>query len=129
MKKLNKVSELNDSSENEGYTVLTENALISACENGKDTIKKCLLDKGAKIIVFDEDSFSALALASYNGHESTDQLLLNNDADINLCKKSGASPLFMACQDRHDGTVQLLRITVQISSFVKKNRRHAVLSL
>nr|XP_034321800.1 ankyrin repeat domain-containing protein 29 isoform X3 [Crassostrea gigas] len=105
-------NKLNESNENEGNKVLTENvvssALISACEKGNDTMIKCLLDKGAKIDVFDKYGFSPLATACYEGHGRTVQLLLDNGADIKLCDEDGFSPLLVACEKGHDSIVQLL---------------------
>ncbi|OAP55828.1 hypothetical protein AYL99_09980 [Fonsecaea erecta] len=82
--------------------------LLSASENGHETVVQLLLEKGATVDSTDTDGRTPLLSASENGHETVVQLLLEKGATVDLTDNESRPPLSWASENGHEAVVQLL---------------------
>ena len=67
-----------------------------------------LLQKHARVDMFDEHGMAALHLAAENGHCLVADVLLEHKAFVNAKSKSGLTPLHLAAQNGVNSLVKLL---------------------
>ena len=92
-------------------SILNQNLLFTAAENGNIDLVGFLLELGADVNAEDdyrETQECALHYASENGHLGVVKLLLENGADVNAKGRWGMTPLHLATLHGHFEIAQLL---------------------
>lgn len=83
--------------------------LHKACQKGNVDFVKFLLEKGAKVDLYDDyERETALHFASENGHFECVELLLKSGAEVNETDKVDRTALHWACEGGHLECVELL---------------------
>ncbi|XP_053348675.1 serine/threonine-protein phosphatase 6 regulatory ankyrin repeat subunit A-like isoform X1 [Clarias gariepinus] len=82
--------------------------LLLAAELGHMEVVRLLLERNARVDVFDEEGKSALHLAAQQGHEDIADILLSYKAFVNAKTKLGLTPLHLSAQTGSSHLVQLL---------------------
>jgi len=88
--------------------VLTVTALMTAAEDGDETVVQTLIDGGAVVDAVDGDGWSALFYAIHSGSVECVDTLINNAANVNLADNGGDKPLDIAYQDGNYDIEELL---------------------
>lgn len=85
--------------------------LMFAVLNGKTSIVKLLLDRGARTDIAEKDGYTPMHGAGFQGRADIAKLLIEHGVDPSLRHKDGYTPLHRACwgsELRHADTVAVL---------------------